>query len=615
MMFRSISSFFAIVAFAVVAASQTSFTLESSERQTITSAGLAAQKELATRGKIDGNVLTFSAKDIRLVVTTGPEDDMLSYRIQGLRNPAISVPEGAILRILFVNSDVDMRHDIRFGISEGEFVLAPDIGASVGSQRLTPRSEDEAMQAEELVIKAAGKGNYRYFCSVRGHARSGMWGTIAVGVKAVDTTPAAVSRHGHRMPGTGADAAGGATMASTVNIGDPMERESSGTSWNPDSTPVYAYMREFNDGGMFMLMGSAFLRYTRIGGEREVSVAGKGSRSRPDAPTMLMLMYSKPLAENTQFGFRTMISADPIIQKGWGYPLLFQSGELYKGQPIHDRQHPHDLFSELSVAISHRFGKGRSVYLYADYPGEPALGPPAFMHRVSAMNNPDAPISHHWQDATHITWGVITGGVSVGKAKIEASVFNGREPDENRWNFDKPRLNSFSGRFSFNPTKNWALQISHGYLRDPEPFEPEIRILRKTSASAIFNKPLNNDRNFAASLIWGRNYANGEGSDSYLAEANYDWARNAVFSRYEIVNKSGHDLVLEHPLEHDSFWVRAFSLGYLRDIYSNKGIDVGVGSMFTVSRNPEPLRPVYGGTTHGGWQVFMRFRPSKLKMH
>ena len=155
------------------------------------------------------------------------------------------------------------------------------------------------------------------------------------------------------------------------------------------------------------------------------------------------------------------------------------------------------------------------------------------------MNNPDAPIGHHWQDATHITFGVVTAGFSFGKAKIEASAFNGTEPNENRWNFDKPRLNSFSGRLSFNPTKNWAFQISHGYLKNPEPLEPEIRILRKTTASAIYNKMFDENHNWASTFVWGQNHANGESTNSILFESNYDFYKNAVFGRVETVQKSG----------------------------------------------------------------------------
>jgi hypothetical protein len=328
---------------------------------------------------------------------------------------------------------------------------------------------------------------------------------------------------------------------------------------------------------------------------------------------MFMLMYSRPIDERSQFGFRTMVSLDPIIQRGYGYPLLYQSGELFRGAPIHDRQHPHDFISELAVSYSYKFNNKNSLYLYAGYPGEPALGPPTFMHRTSASNNPDAPISHHWQDATHITWGVITGGVSFGKFKLEASAFKGEEPNENRWDFDRPRLDSFSGRLSWNPGKNWAIQVSHGYLKNPEPSEPDLKILRKTTASAIYNKRFSDTRNWAGTFAWGQNYGNGQRTNSFLFEGNYDFDKNAVFGRVERVQKSGHDLVLDHADEHKIFWVGAYSLGYVRDIFSEKGIDVGLGGQVTFNQNPTALVPYYGGTSHTGYQVFFRIRPSRMK--
>ncbi len=140
-----------------------------------------------------------------------------------------------------------------------------------------------------------------------------------------------------------------------------------------------------------------------------------------------MAMYSRPLTNKSQIGLRVMMSLDPIIQRGYGYPLLYQSGELYRNEPIHDRQHPHDFFSELSTSYSYQFDEKQSVYFYAGLPGEPALGPPTFMHRLSAMDNPDAPISYHWQDSTHITYGVLTAGYSFDPFKFEASIFKGEE--------------------------------------------------------------------------------------------------------------------------------------------------------------------------------------------
>lgn len=400
-------------------------------------------------------------------------------------------------------------------------------------------------------------------------------------------------------------------MRSTINIGDPMNREASGTAWLPDSSPMYSYMKMYEDGGMLMLHGSMFLRYTQVGSNRDLSVAGRGTNRRLDAPSMFMVMYSRPLSQRSQIGIRAMLSLDPIIERGWGYPVLYQSGELYRGKPIHDRQHPHDFISELSAAYSYKINEKQSFYIYAGYPGEPALGPPAFVHRLSAINNPDAPISHHWQDATHITYGVVTFGYSFGKVKVEASAFNGTEPDENRWNFDQPRLNSFSGRISWNPTKNWAFQISHGYIRNPERAEPDLKILRRTTASAIYNRQFGRDRNWASTFVWAQNHTDDGRTNSFLFESDFQFQKNSVFGRFEHVQKNSHELVLPPPHPEENFWVGAYSLGYVRDIMQKKGIDVGLGAMATFNRNPQSLVLFYGGKTHQGWQVFLRLRPSK----
>ena len=618
------------------------FTLISSEKKTVTEAELVQMEKTATNGATDKTNLTFTGDNIQIVVTSGPEDDMLSYRIQGMRNPTILLSSGATVTVWFVNMDGDMQHDIRFGDVIGDFSAVPDLAETAGTEKLAAHEEKAPMQAEKIVIKANEDGAYKYFCSVRGHAKGGMWGNVLVGVKPgagmkmpvkqphvhtpeenkmesmpgmkkPDTntanTPGMKKDDMSDMPGM---EAGQRKMSSASNIGDPMERESSGTAWVPDSSPMYAKVKMNEDGSMWMLMGMAFIRYTQTGSMRDVSIAGKGSRSRFDAPSMFMAMYSHPISKDSQFGFRAMLSLDPLIERGYGYPLLYQSGEQFRGQPIHDRQHPHDLFSELAVTFSHRFNEKKSFYLYAGYPAEPALGPPMYLHRPSGMNIPDAPLGHHWQDSTHVSFGIVTAGFSFGKAKIEASTFNGTEPDENRWNFDKPRLNSFSGRFSFNPTKDWSFQVSHGYLKNPERSEPEIRILRRTTASAIYNKQFNEQRDFAGAFIWGQNYANGERTNSILFEGNYNFFRNAVFGRLETIQKSGHDLVLAPILDHDIFRLNALSLGYIRDLIKDKGIDVGLGGMFTASFNPMALTPYYGGTAHGGWQIFLRLRPSRM---
>src|SRR5688500_7627874 len=215
---------------------------------------------------------------------------------------------------------------------------------------------------------------------------------------------------------------------------------------------------------MFMIHGSQFLRYNNQ------DLTNKGIRGDKDfdAPNWFMLMGQRKVKQKGLFHFNVMLSLDPLTQGGRGYPLLFQTGESFDGKSLVDRQHPHDLFSELSVSYAHALSSKADLFIYAGYPGEPALGPVTFMHRPSSLDNPDSPISHHWVDATRSTFGVVTGGIRLGKVKPEASSFTGGEPNEDRYRFDKPRFDSWSSRFSYNPTSDLALQVSHGFVKSPE---------------------------------------------------------------------------------------------------------------------------------------------------
>jgi hypothetical protein len=354
---------------------------------------------------------------------------------------------------------------------------------------------------------------------------------------------------------------------------------------------------------MLMLHGAIFPRYTNVSTRR--------GDDRIDAPNWFMGMYSHPLGDSTQIGARLMMSLDPLTEGGRGYPLLFQTGESWHDQPLHDRQHPHDLFDELSFSLSQKFEHDLSAYAYFGYPGEPALGPPAFMHRPSAMDDPDAPIGHHWQDSTHITFGVATLGAQWRNVKLEGSIFTGREPDENRYDFDQPRFDSYSGRVSWNPTKNLALQVSYGYIKSPEAVDPKTNIHR-TTASAIYNLPLGHDANWSNSFVWGQNNATEEGkTQSFLIESNYQRGRNTVYFRWERVQKSGHELVLKPFDESEIFPVSAYSLGYVRDLSHGKGIDIGLGTQFTFNDRPDSLDRYYGDDLGYAFQFFLRIRPSQ----
>ena len=359
------------------------------------------------------------------------------------------------------------------------------------------------------------------------------------------------------------------------------------------------------DADMLMLHGAIFPRYTNVSTRR--------GDDRIDAPNWIMAMYSHSLGDDTQFGLRTMMSLDPLTEQGRGYPLLFQSGESWNDRPLHDRQHPHDLFDEISVTLSRKFNSGFGGYFYFGYPGEPALGPPTFMHRISAMDDPDAPIAHHWQDSTHVTFGVATIGVqwsSYGAMKIEGSAFTGREPDENRYDFDRPRFDSFSSRFSWNPTPDLALQVSHGYINSPEGLEPNVN-RHRTTASVIYNRRLSWDSNWSSTFVWGQNHDTGEGkTQSFLIESDYQRGRDTVYARWERVEKSGHELVLARTDESRIFPVSGYTIGYIRDLSHGNDIDIGLGTQFTINDRPDRLDRYYGDDLGYAFEFFLRIRPS-----
>jgi hypothetical protein len=236
------------------------------------------------------------------------------------------------------------------------------------------------------------------------------------------------------------------------------------------------------------------------------------------------------------------------------------------------------------------------------------------MHRPSAMDDPDAPIGHHWQDSTHVTFGVATAGLQWKQVKIEGSIFTGREPNEDRYNFDKPRFDSYSGRLSWNPIRDLALQVSHGYIKSPEQLEPDLK-RHRTTASAVYNLRVGPDANWANSFVWGQNNTTDEGkSQSFLLETNYQWGGNSVYARWERVEKSGHELVLSGRDLERIFPVAGYTLGLVHDFVHNRGIDVGLGAQFTLNSMPDRLEKYYGTDLPYSVQFFLRVRPSRHDM-
>jgi len=380
-------------------------------------------------------------------------------------------------------------------------------------------------------------------------------------------------------------------------------REGSGTSWMPDSSPVFAHHFMAGD-WMLMLHYAATLGYDDQWSDR-------GSR-RLTSTNWVMGMAAHPLLGG-QVTFRTMLSAEPATAGGeLQLPLLLQSGETYGGQPLHDRQHPHDLFMEVAAIYRRPIADLFGIELYGALSGEPALGPTAFMHRASAMNNPFPPIGHHWQDSTHISFGVLTAGVYNRWVKLEGSIFHGREPDENRWDFDFGALDSWSGRLSVNPTQQTSFQVSYGYVNSPEAAQPQENLHRVT-ASGSYSAPMLSDGNVALTALWGRNVEAGHSSDSALVEANLDLdGKNVPFVRFEYVQKLGHDLVL--PGDPDAKYdVFQGSFGYVHRFTGGPVVPV-IGISVDIGIVPASIEAQYGTRTPVGAFVFIGLQPPKMSL-
>ncbi|MEA3187848.1 MAG: hypothetical protein QOD99_1678, partial [Chthoniobacter sp.] len=378
-----------------------------------------------------------------------------------------------------------------------------------------------------------------------------------------------------------------------------MAREASGTAWQPDSTPMHAYHAMVDD-WMVMTHFNVFLNYDKQWSRR--------GDDQFDAINWFMLMGTHPLGGG-ELMLRTMLSLEPATATAHGYPLLFQSGEAFHGKSLVDRQHPHDFFMELAARYRQPLGEKASVFLYLAPSGEPALGPPAFMHRASAAENPAAPITHHWLDSTHISFGVATLGVSYDKLQVEGSAFNGREPDEDRWNIDTIHLDSYAGRVSFNPSERWSMQASHGYLQSPEELHPEESV-RRTTASASYNLPLRDQGNWATTLAWGLNDEAGIRSNAVLLETNLNLAdRNSIFGRIEYVQKTGEELLVAP--ERKKFDLTEVTVGASHELTPGRPYSVALGASLIYTFKPSSLDGFYGDHPLGLW-VFFRIRPGTM---
>jgi hypothetical protein len=411
---------------------------------------------------------------------------------------------------------------------------------------------------------------------------------------------------GGQMQGMQMSKPGLITMHPETFIQEIVRHGTSGTSAEPDSTPVPMLMMTKGAWTM-MLHANVFLveeqQSSPRGGDKFFST------------NWFMGMAQRPLGPGV-FTARAMLTLEPATITGRQYPLLFQQGETAFGKPIADGQHPHDLFMEIAMLYDLKLGDNGLLSFYLAPIGDPAMGPAAFPHRSSASEDPLAILGHHQEDSTHIADDVVTVGLTYRIARIEASGFHGREPDENRWNIDQGKIDSWSTRVTVQPGTNWSGQYSFGRIASPEALFPNENQERMT-ASIMYNRPLSNGNgNWASSLIWGRTKSLGDNSifNSYAFESTLRFAtHNHVWTRIENAERSNELLLGENPLppnfqEQPIGRVQAYTFGYNHDFDVVAHLSSAIGAQVTAYGVGDNLKPVYGSHP-AGLAIFIRLRP------
>jgi hypothetical protein len=382
----------------------------------------------------------------------------------------------------------------------------------------------------------------------------------------------------------------------------PSAHAGSGTGWQPASVPAHQWML-MRGGWEIMAHGQIFIDYNQQGGPR-------GGGAKAESVNWGMVMEQHRLGGGTIL-LRQMFSAESLTSPHPGFPELFQTGETYHGVGLVDHQHPHNVFAELSALYTLPLTEKLSWELYGGPAAEPALGPVTYIHRESASELPLAPLSHHLQDSTHTSFGVVTTGFVIDRVKLEGSAFNGREPNEERWSIQTAAWDSWSGRASVAPGRDWTAQYSIGRLEHPEALEPGSQW--RQTASVEYDRPLAAG-NWATSLVWGRVHkiADGANLNSYLVESTVNFLRrDYAFTRLELVDK---DELFPQAAVHPVYRIGAYTFGGVRDLVQNRAWQLGLGADVTVYSKPAVLDAAYGSYPVS-FQVFLRMRPGKPQGH
>lgn len=290
-----------------------------------------------------------------------------------------------------------------------------------------------------------------------------------------------------------------------------------------------------------------------------------------------------------------MASLEPFTLRRLGSAQVFQTGETLDGAPLIDYQHPHDLFMTLEGTLEHPVWESARVFVSAAPVGAATFGPPAFMHRASALGNTTAPLTHHHLDSTHISRSVIATGIAFPRGTLELSVFKGREPDEDRLDVDLGAPDSAALRWSWRQA-GWAGQVSIARRRQPEVLDPHD----VTAATASLERTTTwLGRPLTWLLAVGRHADPLDRSAGFLVEGTWQTAaRSLVYARGEIAGKNIltagglHPPGAEH--EHTISTIGALTVGVERSLAVTRAGHFAIGGDVTVHAVPAALLDSYG---------------------
>jgi hypothetical protein len=403
---------------------------------------------------------------------------------------------------------------------------------------------------------------------------------------------------------------GSASVASVVQLDE--SRTVYATSWQPDLNPVNGFHLSAGSWRL-MLHGRVFAGYVREETPRGGSQWGSANWA--------MLAAARQLGRG-RLTLSATTSLETLTLGDCGYPRLL-AGSGCNSDGFGEYQHPHGIFPELSARYTHPLSDSVALLVYAAAAGEPALGPVAYHHRVSAAADPVAPMSQHELNPAHSAGGVLTAGF-VGTAwKLEVSAFNGEPVNTNRTLPELGPLESVSFRMTVNPSPNWSFQGSAGNLKSVAAHhEGNTGDMRVLSASVMLHAPSSGSVR-ATTLAFTHVEDGTLPRNALLVESVLPLGRlHSIFARVEAAHRLDEKVTIivqpdsshAHFSEFTRHRAAQISAGYLLS-HTSRIAEIGIGARASVSFIPDALVRLYEERRPWGFAIFARVEPPLPGLH